>query len=60
MEDLSNYIDKGGIIFSILLIISAIGISLIIYKTFELTFFIDYDFRNLEDSLEKSKTIENF
>ena len=60
MEDLSNYIDKGGIIFSILLIISAIGISLIIYKTLELSFFIDYDFRNLEDSLEKSKTIENF
>ena len=27
MEDLSNYIDKGGIIFSILLLISAIGIS---------------------------------
>ncbi len=60
MEDLSNYIDKGGIIFSILLLISAIGISLIIYKILELTFFIDYDFRNLEDSLEKSKTIDNF
>ena len=60
MEDLGNYIDKGGIIFSILLLISAIGISLIIYKIFELTFFIDYDFRNLEDSLEKSKTIESF
>ncbi len=60
MEDLSNYIDKGGIIFSILLLISAIGISLIIYKILELTFFIDYDFKNLEDSLEKSKTIENF
>ena len=60
MEDLGNYIDKGGIIFSILLLISAIGISLIIYKILELTFFIDYDFRNLEDSLEKSKTIESF
>jgi|TARA_B100000287_G_scaffold411571_1_gene441179 biopolymer transport protein ExbB len=60
VEDLSNYIDKGGIIFSILLLISAIGISLIIYKILELTFFIDYDFRNLEDSLEKSKTIDNF
>ena len=60
MEDLSNYIDKCGIIFSILLLISAIGISLIIYKILELTFFIDYDFRNLEDSLEKSKTIDNF
>ena len=60
MEELGNYIDKGGIIFSILLLISAIGISLIIYKILELTFFIDYDFRNLEDSLEKSKTIESF
>ena len=60
MEDLSNYIEKGGNIFSILFFISAIGISLIIYKILELTFFIDYDFRNLEDSLEKSKTIDNF
>ena len=32
MNEFENYIDKGGIIFIILLIMSAIGLTIIIYK----------------------------
>ena len=35
MEDFNIYIEKGGIIFSILLLFSAVGITLIFYKMFE-------------------------
>ena len=60
MEDLYNYIDKGGIIFSILLFFSAVGVTLIIYKFFEITFFIDFNFKNFEDLLDRSNSIDDF
>ncbi len=60
MDDLYNYIDKGGIIFSILLFFSAVGITLIIYKFFEITFFIDFNFKIFEDLLDKSHNIDDF
>jgi biopolymer transport protein ExbB len=60
MDDLYNYIDKGGIIFSILLFFSAVGITLIIYKFFEITFFIDFNFKSFEDLLDKSHNIDDF
>ena len=34
MNEFSNYVDKGGIIFMLLLIMSAIGLTIIIYKFF--------------------------
>ena len=39
MNEFSNYVDKGGIIFMLLLIMSAIGLTIIIYKFLELYLF---------------------
>ena len=39
MNEFGNYIDKGGLIFIILLIMSAVGLTIIIYKFFELYLF---------------------
>ena len=39
MSEFSNYVDKGGIIFMLLLIMSAIGLTIIIYKFLELYLF---------------------
>ena len=39
MVEFGNYIEKGGVIFSILLVMSAIGLTIIIYKFFELYLF---------------------
>ncbi len=60
MDDLYNYIDKGGTIFSILLFFSAVGGTLIIYKFFEITFFIDFNFKSFENLLDKSHNIDDF
>ena len=60
MENFYDYIEKGGIIFSILVIFSAIGVTLILYKFFELNFFNDFNVRNFEKFLINSKTIDEF
>ena len=39
MNEFGNYIDKGGLIFIILLIMSTDGLTIIIYKFFELYLF---------------------
>ena len=60
MENFFDYIEKGGVIFSILLIFSAIGVTLILYKFLELNFFNDFDVRNFQKLLINSKTIDEF
>ena len=57
MENFYDYIEKGGIIFSILLVLSAIGLTLITYKFIEFNFFNDFDLQSFEEDLSKSKTL---
>ncbi len=60
MENFYDYIEKGGIIFSILLILSAIGLTLITYKFIELNFLNDFDLQGFEEDLLKSSNLDDF
>ena len=60
MENFYDYIEKGGIIFSILLVLSAVGLTLITYKFIEINFFNDFDFQSFEEDLSKSNTLNDF
>ena len=60
MESFYDYIEKGGIIFSILLVLSAIGLTLITYKFIEINFFNDFDLQSFEEDLSKSNTLNDF
>ena len=58
--EFQNYIEKGGVIFSLLLIMSAIGLTIILYKFFELYLLKNNDFKTFDNCLKKSKTIFQF
>ena len=60
MENFYDYIEKGGIIFSILLILSAVGITLITYKFIEINFFNDLDLQSFEQDLNDTSNIGDF
>ena len=60
MENFYDYIEKGGIIFSILLILSAVGITLITYKFIEINFFNDLDLQSFEQDLNDTSSIGDF
>ena len=60
MENFFDYIEKGGIIFSILLVLSAVGLTLIIYKFIEINFFNDFDLQSFEEDLSKSISLNDF
>jgi len=60
METFYDYIEKGGIIFSILLVMSAVGITLITYKFIEINFFNDLDLQIFEQDLTNTSNIGDF
>ena len=60
MEIFYDYIEKGGIIFSILLAMSAVGITLITYKFIEINFFNDLDLQTFEQDLTSTSNISDF
>ena len=60
MENFYDYIEKGGIIFSILLVLSSVGLTLITYKFIEINFFNDFDLQSFEEDLSKSNTLNDF
>ena len=60
MEIFYDYIEKGGIIFSILLVMSAVGITLITYKFIEINFFNDLDLQTFEQDLTSTSNISDF
>ena len=60
MENFYDYIEKGGIIFSILLVMSAVGITLITYKFIEINFFNDLDLQIFEQDLTNTSNISDF
>ena len=60
MVEFQNYIEKGGVIFSLLLIMSAIGLTIILYKFFELYLLKNNEFKTFDNFLRESKTIAQF
>ena len=60
MGEFGNYIEKGGVIFSILLIMSAVGLTIIIYKFFELYLFKKNDFKKVDYYINQSSSINQF
>ena len=60
MSEFSIYVYKGGIIFMLLLIMSAIGLTIIIYKFLELYLFRKNDLAKFDYSLKNSRTISEF
>jgi len=60
MEIFYDYIEKGGIIFSILLAMSAVGITLITYKFIEINFFNDLDLQIFEQDLTNTSNVGDF
>lgn len=60
MSEFQNYIDKGGVIFTILLVMSAIGTTIILYKFLELYLFDNDKFLNCDELLDQSKNISDF
>ena len=60
MVELGSYIEKGGLIFSILLVMSAIGLTIIIYKFFELYLFKKNDFKKINYLINDSSSITQF
>ena len=60
MENFYDYIEKGGIIFSLLLVLSAIGLTLITYKFIEINFFNDLDLQSFEKDLNDTANIGDF
>ncbi len=60
MVEFGNYIEKGGLIFSILLVMSAIGLTIIIYKFFELYLFKKNDFKKINYLINDSGSITQF
>ena len=60
MVELGSYIEKGGLIFSILLVMSAIGLTIIIYKFFELYLFKKNDFKKINYLIKDSSSITQF
>ena len=60
MVEFGNYIEKGGLIFSILLVMSAIGLTIIIYKFFELYLFKKIDFKKINYLINDRGSITQF
>ena len=60
MGEFQNYIDKGGVIFAILLIMSAIGTTIILYKFIELYLFNNDKFLDCEELLDQSENFSDF
>ncbi len=60
MDNFYDYIEKGGIIFSILLVLSAVGLTLIIYKLIEINFLNDIDLQSFEQDLTDTTNINDF
>ena len=60
MNDFANYLEKGGFIFSLLLIMSAIGLTIIIYKFFELYLLNKNNYKQLDFFLKENSSISQF
>ena len=60
MGEFGNYLEKGGVIFSILLIMSAIGLTIIIYKFFELYLLKKTILKKLITFINESSSITQF
>ena len=55
-----DYIDKGGIIFFILVVVSVFALTIIIYKFFEIFFFCKFNIKKKNLELDSSSSIDEF
>ena len=55
-----DYIDKGGIIFFILVVVSVFALTFIIYKFFEIFFFCKFNIKKKNLELDSSSSIDEF
>ena len=60
MNDFANYLEKGGLYFLLLLIMSAIGLTIIIYKFFELYLLNKNNYKQLDFFLKENNSISQF
>ena len=60
MIEFENYIDKGGVIFILLLVMSGIGLTIILYKFLKLYLFKNNDLQKFGYSLKNCKSISEF
>ncbi|MBF91452.1 MAG: flagellar motor protein MotA [Rickettsiales bacterium] len=59
MEILFDYFDKGGLIFLILLFFSVIALTIILYKSFEVFFFLKINLNKFNDDIDNSSNFED-
>ena len=60
MSQLTNYIDKGGLILLILILLSVISISIIFFKFFQFLLLEQKNFTKLENKIISSKNLNDF
>ena len=60
LSNFTNYVDKGGIIFVILLFLSIVSISIIILKIIQFRFIYKVDFDSLRSEISLSKSTFDF
>ena len=60
MSQLTNYIDKGGLILLILILLSVISISIIFFKFFQFLLLGQKNFTKLENKIFSSKNLNDF
>ncbi len=60
MEIFIDYLDKGGIIFSILILLSLITVSIIFYKFFEIIFFNRINLKKFQNEFDSSSSLVEF
>ena len=60
ISQLTNYIDKGGLIFLILILLSVISISIIFFKFFQFLLLEKKNFTKLENKIISSKNLNDF
>lgn len=58
LETIFNFIDKGGIVFVLLIFLSFISIAIIIFKIIQFSFISKINFSEIENIIESSKNLE--
>ncbi len=58
MEILIDYFDKGGFIFLLLLFFSVVSLTIILFKSFEIFFFLKININKFNDDIDQSNNVE--
>jgi len=58
VEILIDYFDKGGFIFLLLLFFSVVSLTIILFKSFEIFFFLKININKFNDDIDQSNNVE--